>query len=185
MIHQETLKLLEWSRLCSHLATFATTKMGITAAQNPDIPELLTESQELLSQTEEVYYLEQDPKIKLIFEGIVDIRDVVKIAALGGYLSGKDLLGIAITLDKVRRLRKIVNSYEKLPLFNLKKLVNNIKTYPELEQTIRYCVDENGDITEHASSKLSKIRLLLRELRNEIYQKLQSIYLHLRYLPCF
>ena len=175
MIHQETLKLLEWSRLCSHLATFATTKMGITAAQNPDIPELLTESQELLSQTEEVYYLEQDPKIKLIFEGIVDIRDVVKIAALGGYLSGKDLLGIAITLDKVRRLRKIVNSYEKLPLFNLKKLVNNIKTYPELEQTIRYCVDENGDITEHASSKLSKIRLLLRELRNEIYQKLQSI----------
>ena len=112
--------------------------MGITAAQNPDIPELLTESQELLSQTEEVYYLEQDPKIKLIFEGIVDIRDVVKIAALGGYLSGKDLLGIAITLDKVRRLRKIVNSYEKLPLFNLKKLVNNIKTYPELEQTIRY-----------------------------------------------
>lgn len=175
MIHQETLKLLEWHRLCEHLATFATTKMGVTAAQNLVIPELLLESQELLSQTEEIYYLEQDPKIKLVFEGIVDIRDFVKIATLGGYLFGKDLLSIATTLDRVRRLKKIISGYEESQLLNLKKLVNNVKTYPELEQTIRYCLEESGDIAEHASSKLSKIRFLLRELRSEIYQKLQSI----------
>ena len=124
MIHQETLKLLEWHRLCEHLATFATTKMGVTAAQNLVIPELLLESQELLSQTEEIYYLEQDPKIKLVFEGIVDIRDFVKIATLGGYLFGKDLLSIATTLDRVRRLKKIISGYEESQLLNLKKLVN-------------------------------------------------------------
>jgi DNA mismatch repair protein MutS2 len=51
----ETLELLEWQRLCQHLATFAATKLGAVAAVTLDIPESRDRSLELLAQTKEVY----------------------------------------------------------------------------------------------------------------------------------
>ena len=37
LIQAETLQLLEWPRLCQHLATFAATKLGIAAAVELDV----------------------------------------------------------------------------------------------------------------------------------------------------
>ena len=58
MIQAETLELLEWSRLCQHLSTFAATKLGAIAASHIAIPTTVAQSQQLLSQTGEVYQLE-------------------------------------------------------------------------------------------------------------------------------
>ncbi len=173
MIYQETLNLLEWPRLCQQLATFAATKMGAIAARNLPIPTTVEESQELLAQTQEIYRLEQNLEIKWSFEGISDVGDSLKRATLKGSLSGQELLNIATTLAGMRRLRRIIDDGEELPV--LTELVADIRTYPELEKAIHHCIDEAGKVADRASPKLGEIRHNLKEIRDRIYEKLQNI----------
>ncbi len=53
-IQSETLELLEWPRLCQHMATFAATKLGAIAARHLQIPATQAISVKLLAQTQEV-----------------------------------------------------------------------------------------------------------------------------------
>lgn len=147
--------------------------MGAIAARNLPIPTSLADSKELLAQTQEIYGLEQNLEIRWTFEGITDVGDSLKRATLKGILSGKELLNIATTLAGMRRLRRIIDDCEELPV--LKELVADIRTYPELEKAIHHCIDEAGKVTDRASPKLESIRHNLKEVRDRIYQKLQNI----------
>lgn len=173
MIQSETLQLLEWSRLCQHLATFAATKLGAIAAHHLQPPATLSESLDLLAQTKEVYQLEARLTSGLSFEGIQDIGESLERAELQGVLSGEELLAIATTLSGVRRLRRVIDDQEDVPI--LTGLVAEVRTYPELEQEIHHCIDERGDVADRASPKLAGIRLKLKSLRDRIYQVLQGI----------
>ncbi|MEH2105829.1 endonuclease MutS2 [Nostoc sp.] len=173
MIQSETLELLEWHRLCQHLATFAATKLGATAARHLKIPDSQTQSEQLLEQTKEVYQLETRLTTGLSFEGIQDIGDSLERAERSGILTGDELLAIATTLAGARNLRRVIDNQEDLPI--LADLVADLRTYPELEQEIHRCIDERAQVTDRASQKLGEIRTDLRRLRSQITQKLQNI----------
>ncbi|MCL6753495.1 endonuclease MutS2 [Nostoc sp. CCCryo 231-06] len=173
MIQSETLELLEWHRLCQHLATFAATKLGATAARHLKIPDSQIQSEQLLEQTKEVYQLETRQTTGLSFEGIQDIGDSLERAERSGVLAGDELLAIATTLAGVRNLRRVIDNQEDLPV--LTDLVADLRTYPELEQEIHRCIDERAQVTDRASQKLGEIRTDLRRLRTQITQKLQNI----------
>ncbi|MBG1240305.1 endonuclease MutS2 [Nostoc sp. NZL] len=173
MIQSETLELLEWHRLCQHLATFAATKLGATAARHLKIPDSQTQSEQLLEQTKEVYQLESRLTTGLSFEGIQDIGDSLERAERSGILAGDELLAIATTLAGARNLRRVIDNQEDLPI--LTGLVADLRTYPELEQEIHRCIDERAQVTDRASLKLGEIRTDLRRLRSQITQKLQNI----------
>ncbi|MEH2045852.1 endonuclease MutS2 [Nostoc sp.] len=173
MIQSETLELLEWHRLCQHLATFAATKLGATAARHLKIPDSQTQSEQLLEQTKEIYQLESRLTTGLSFEGIQDIGDSLERAERSGVLAGEELLAIATTLAGARNLRRVIDNQENLPI--LTDLVADLRTYPELEQEIHRCIDERAQVTDRASQKLGEIRTDLRRLRSQITQKLQNI----------
>ncbi|WP_250123284.1 endonuclease MutS2 [Chroococcidiopsis sp. CCMEE 29] len=173
MIQSETLELLEWSRLCQHLSTFAATKLGAIAARNLTIPPTQAQSQELLIQTQEVYQLETRLAAGLSFDGIQDIGESLERAERQGILAGDQLLAIATTLAGTRQLRRVIDNQPDVPV--LKELVAELRTYPELEQEIGRCIDERGQVTDRASQTLAGIRTQLRQLRNQITQVLQSI----------
>ncbi|ACK73258.1 MutS2 family protein [Gloeothece citriformis PCC 7424] len=173
LIQEETLDLLEWHRLCQHLSTFAATKLGAIAAQYMRLPDTKEESCQLLAQTEEVYDLENRLNTKLSFDGISDIGDALERADLGGLLSGKELLSIATTLAGVRRLRRIIEEQEEIPV--LKELVADVRTYPEIEQDIHRCIEEDGKVSDRASPRLREIRGQIKVVRERIYRKLQDI----------
>ncbi|MEH2210193.1 endonuclease MutS2 [Nostoc sp.] len=173
MIQSETLELLEWPRLCQHLATFAATKLGATAARHLKIPDSQTQSELLLEQTKEIYQLETRLTTGLSFEGIQDIGDSLERAERSGVLAGEELLAIATTLAGARNLRRVIDNQEDLPI--LTDLVADLRTYPELEQEIHRCIDERAQVTDRASQKLGEIRTDLRRVRSQITQKLQNI----------
>jgi DNA mismatch repair protein MutS2 len=173
LIQSETLQLLEWSRLCQHLATFAATKLGAIAAHHLQPPATQSESLDLLAQTKEVYQLEARFTSGLSFEGIQDIGESLERAELQGLLSGEELLAIATTLAGVRRLRRVIDDQDDVPM--LTGLVAEVRTYPELEQEIHHCIDDRGDVADRASPKLGEIRSKIKSLRDRIYQVLQGI----------
>lgn len=173
MIQSETLELLEWSRLCQHLATFAATKLGAFAARYLHPPATQWESLDLLAQTKEAYQLETSLDTGLTFDGIQDIGEYLDRAELQGILSGEELLAIATTLAGVRRLRRFIEDQEDVPI--LKELVADSRTYPELEQEIHRCIDDRGDVADRATPKLAGIRTQMKSLRDRIYEILQGI----------
>ncbi|NJR25397.1 MAG: endonuclease MutS2 [Richelia sp. CSU_2_1] len=173
MIQAETLELLEWPRLCQHLATFAATKLGVAAAAGLEIPATRSQTAELLAQTQEAYQLENSPNGSLTFEGIQDIGSFLKRAELQGILGGDELLAIATTLAGARQLRRTIDSHSDLPV--LAQLASQLRTYPELEQEIHRCIDERGQVADRATPKLGGIRTQIRQLRDRIYQILQGI----------
>jgi DNA mismatch repair protein MutS2 len=173
LIQSETLELLEWSRLCQHLATFAATKLGAIAARHLQPPTTQSESLHLLTQTKEVYQLEARLMSGLTFDGIQDIGESLERAELQGLLSGEELLAIATTLAGVRRLRRVIDDQEDVPI--LTELVAELRTYPELEQEIHRCIDDRADVADRATPKLGGIRSQLKSVRDRIYQILQGI----------
>ncbi|MEK0190102.1 endonuclease MutS2, partial [Microcoleus anatoxicus PTRS1] len=173
MIQSETLELLEWSRLCQHLATFAATKLGVAAALDLQIPESQAETAELLAQTQEAYQLDNRPGGGLAFEGIQDIGTSLQRAELQGLLSGEELLAIATTLAGARQLRRIIDNQPDVP--TLKDLAAQLRTYPEIEQEIHRCIDDRAQVADRATPKLAGIRVQIRLLRDRIYQILQGI----------
>ena len=176
MIQSETLELLEWPRLCQHLATFTATKLGAIAAHHLPIPSTKAETMDLLAQTQEVYKLETRLPQGLFFDGIEDIGDALERAELGGILSGVELLAIATTLAGVRKLRRVIDNYEsEYDLLVLPELVADLRTYPELEQEIHRCIDDRGDVTNRASVKLADIREKMRHFRDRIDDILRGI----------
>ncbi len=173
MIQAETLDLLEWSRLCQQVATFAATKLGTIAARNLVIPHSPSVSLNLLAQTKEVYDLETRLTGGLSLDGIEDFGDALERAAVQGMLSGKELHEIATTLAGMRKLRRTIDSEENIPV--LQGLVADVRTYPELEQDIYHCIDDRGDVTDRSSEKLAQVRLQLKGLRDRIYKFLNSL----------
>jgi len=166
-MQSETLRLLEWQRLCQHLASFAVTKLGRDACLELGIPPDYAESCTLLAQTQEALLLD------LPLQGIKDIREVVLRAVKGGVLVGLELLAIATTLNTVRHLRRTIEAVDHCP--HLQSLMAEVCTYPELEQTIHFCIDESGMVLNRASPKLEQIRQHLAETRERILQTLQQI----------
>lgn len=173
MIQAETLELLEWQRLCHHLATFATTKLGAIVTRNLQIPQTPEETLELLAQTKEAYQLELRLASGLSLQGIQDIGDALERVERQGILSGEELLNIASTLAGARQLRRQVDAQEDVPV--LAELVSELRTYPELEQEIHRCIDDRGDVTDRANPKLTEIRIKLKNTRDRIYEILQGI----------
>ncbi|MEL7356001.1 MAG: endonuclease MutS2 [Cyanobacteria bacterium J06560_6] len=172
MIQSETLNLLEWPRLCRHLATFTATNIGNIAAQRLPIPKRQEESEALLAQTVETTQLESTVG-GLQFGGIRDIGESLERAQLQGILSGDELLDIATTLSGARRVRRQIDAQEELPV--LQALVSDLRTFPELEQEIHRCIDDRGTVADRASDKLGNIRQQLKVVRDRIYSKLQRI----------
>lgn len=164
--------MLEWSRLCQHLSTFAATKLGAIAARQLKIPTRLEEALTLQAQTREVYDLESRSS-GLNFDGIGDIGEALERAALQGSLAGRELLTIATTLAGARNLRRIIDNYPELAVLNA--LVQDLRTYPEIEQDIHHCIDDHGEVMDRASQKLAGIREQLRQVRDRVYSMLHSI----------
>ncbi len=172
MIQAETLNLLEWPRLCRHLATFTATNIGTVAAQQLQLPTRRTESEALLAQTVEAAQLESTVG-GLLFGGIRDIGVALERAQVQGILSGDELLDIATTLAGARRLRRQIDAQEDLSV--LQALVADLRTFPELEQEIHRCIDDRAQVADRASDRLAGVRRQLKVVRERIYSKLQHI----------
>ncbi len=169
----ESLELLEWPTVCSHLSTFAVTKQGRNKCKSFDLPLDISLSQELLCQTLEIGSLDISLDGGISFEGVHDLSNILLVCSKGGVAIGEDLLKVADTLRAARKLRKLI--FEQLIRPRLSELLKDIATLPELQKLLEFGLDEGGRIADRASSKLSELRRHRNSLRLQRKDILQDI----------
>ena len=109
--------------------------------------------------------------------GIFDIRASVKRAKIGGMLNPNELLNIASTIYAGKQIKKFIESMVddgvELPI--IANAVEQLVPLTEIEQTIKICIDDHGEVMDGASDKLRSIRQQLRTSESRIREKLENM----------
>ncbi len=172
-IQNEALELLEWPRLCGQIATFAATPAGRRQVEALPLGATPAESQALLGETSELLALDGLTEGGLSFQGVADLRHTVALCGKGGTAGGEALLEVAATLAAARRLRRQIDDSALRPLTTA--LVGALRTLPELEQRLRFCLEEGGRVADRASPALEGLRRQLGGMRAERRERLQDL----------
>ncbi|MEB3200577.1 MAG: endonuclease MutS2, partial [Synechococcaceae cyanobacterium] len=170
---EETLALLEWPRLARHLASFASTAAGVRHCLALPLPQDPDGSTTLLAETGELLALDGLLDGGLSFQGASDIASTVVLCAKGGCAGGEELLALAATLAAARRLRRQIDDPELRPVCTA--LVEELRTLPELEQRLHFCLEEGGRVADRASPELAALRRRLQATQAERRERLQEL----------
>ncbi len=172
-IESETLELLEWPRLATHLASFASTAAGERHCRVLALPADRQASERLLAETTELLGLDGLIEGGLSFQGAADIGATVALCAKGGCAGGEELLALAGTLATARRLRRQIDDPLLRPVCTA--LVAELRTLPELEQRLHFCLEEGGRLADRASAALAGLRRQSQSARTERRERLQEL----------
>ena len=167
------LELLEFHKIRGILAGF--TSFSASRQLALDLRPLLDEEEvclRLRESAEARHLLSLSPDFHI--GDVVDIREVVRMAARGKVLEPTSLLEIERTLGAGRRLKShLMNLPGELPL--LSGLARDIVALDQLQKDIDGCLSPTGDLLDTASPKLTSVRHRMREVRQELLTHLQAI----------
>lgn len=182
-----TLDLLEWDRLSSAVATFASTRRTREELAG-GLPVRLTraESEVLQAEMEEAWTLEQVRASPIELRGFSDIGPLVTHASKGGILEGSDLIGIAEALAAAAKLVRTLRAQggsgsaaaeaseetdegEEGALANgggglFLALFDGLPVHADLRLALVDALDESGSVRDSADPSLGEIRFAQREV---------------------
>ena len=167
-LEEESISLLEWDSLKTHLSSFASTEMGKRAILSFDIPSEYESSKRLLNETIEINELENNLDKSISFSGVFDISRNIAICSKGGVISSSELLEIAKTIAAARNLKKILLDFEQRPYIS--SFTKNLIDHQNIETIFKKGIESNGRISDDASNELSIFRkeLLSKKLERKI-----------------
>ncbi|ABI45823.1 endonuclease MutS2 [Synechococcus sp. CC9311] len=172
-ILEETLELLEWPRLCQHFSTFASTPQGRQQCLKGQLPADLETTLTYQARSMELASLDGLLDGGLSFQGVYDLEMVLLRCYKGGTASGEELLSVAHTLAAARRLRRQIDDPDLRP--RCSALLENVATLPELEQRLKFALEEGGRVANRASESLEDLRLQWQVARQERRDRLQAV----------
>jgi DNA mismatch repair protein MutS2 len=104
---------------------------------------------------------------------VADLSSTVALCAKGGTAGGEALLEVATTLAAARRLRRQIDEPTLRPITTT--LIDSLRTFPELEQRLQFCLEEGGRVADRASPALQGLRRQLAGVRAERRERLQDL----------
>lgn len=175
-MHTRVLKVLEFDKVKAQLSEHVSSSLG-----KEKVEKLVPSSDfaEVIKWQEETDEAAAALRLRghVPLGGIFDIRPSLKRAKIGSILSPHELLDIASTIYASRQMKTFIESLgdEKIELPHLLQYVEQMVALPELEQAIKHCIDDYGEVLDHASDRLRSIRQQLRNTEARVREKLESI----------
>ncbi len=173
-MRERDLQTLEFDKVLSLLADCALSSAGREAslALRPQTTADRVEAES--ERTRQFFYLLAEfPAFPL--RPFPDIRPALRQAAHQGMvLEGQKLLEILDIIELSRALstffQRLASGYKQLV-----DLPTRLLSFPELEDTLRRCLTDSGQLQDEASPELYALRRRLRALVEEIEQRLQHL----------
>ncbi|WP_372637693.1 endonuclease MutS2 [Cohnella sp.] len=174
-MNEKALHTLEYDKIIRRLAGLASTSLGKEEAEK------LTPSRELAIVKRRLAATEEASKAVSLkgtppFGGITDIRSSLQRAKLQGMLQPPELMEVAQFIMGSRRLSRFISSAgEETELPLLLDLCEPLTDFKAVEDEIRRCIDEQGDVLDSASPELASVRRDIRVNEGRAREKLESL----------
>lgn len=167
------LKTLEFPQILSRLAHHVTFSAGRDLALALEPSAVFAEIQQRLQETREARHL-LDAHGGVPLGGVHDVRGLARNASRGAVLRPTDLLDIQSTLQVGQRARRrITHLQDEVPL--LADISARIEPCESLVDEISRCINDEGEVMDHASSRLARIRRDMRAAHDRLQDRLNRI----------
>jgi DNA mismatch repair protein MutS2 len=174
-LNTKVLYTLEYNKIIDRLLEHAATSLGQSHVQQLLPTRSLDEVKNWLQDTDEasaVVRLKGMPP----FGGVHDVSSSVKRALINGVLNATELLDIASTVSGGRKLKRFLSAvHDNHPIRQLAARYTEIEELKPLEDAIRACIDEQGEVLDHASAELAKVRRERRTGEARVREKLEQM----------
>ncbi|MFC5528610.1 endonuclease MutS2 [Cohnella yongneupensis] len=174
-MNAKALHTLEYDKIVQKLVAVTATSLGREEAEKLYPSQELRVVQRRLAVTDEAskaISLKGAPP----FGGITDVRASLYRAKLGGMLQPAELMDIAQFIMGARRLNRFIAlADDELTLPLLTDLREPLTDFKQLEDEIRRCIDEQGDVLDSASPELASVRRDIRINAGRAREKLESL----------
>jgi len=168
----KSLELLEFPKVRELIAGYTAFSPGHELALNIQPLTDRTRISLLLEQSAEARrLLDEDSAFDI--GDISDIREPVRLTALGKVLEPLELLEVQQALSTSHRIRRGINRHAT-DLPRLWEVAGGITEIPEIEKEISRCLTPAGEILDSASTQLSSIRHRLKKVREQLYSRLEA-----------
>ncbi len=166
----QAVDLLEFGRIRQALAGHTSTVMGGEAAQgltpSADLLEVATGLQET---SEACRFLSTGGGLE--FGPGIDFREFVRRALLGGLLNGQELHAVSNLAEAAGHNRRVLSRHEEIPL--LSGIADNLPDLKTLERAIYAAVGPAGEVLDHASPDLGRLREESRRVQHRLNQVME------------
>jgi DNA mismatch repair protein MutS2 len=175
-MQERALKVLEFTKVREQLQEHASSSLGkekiSQLVPSTDFEEVVR----LQAETDEAATILRI-KGNVPLSGIHDIRAHIKRSVIGGILSPYELVQISSTIRASRQIKHFIEDLaaERTELPILLEQVEQIIPLTNLEQAIKYAIDESGEVLDGASDLLRSLRSQLRSNEARVREKLESM----------
>ncbi|MEH6995272.1 endonuclease MutS2 [Neobacillus drentensis] len=175
-MQERTLKVLEFTKVRDQLIEHAASSLGIGKVKRLVPSTDFEEVVKLQAETDEASTVLRI-KGNVPLSGIHDIRAHIKRSVIGGVLSSHELIQVASTIRASRQMKRFIEDIaeERTEIPILLEQVDRIIPLVNLEESIRYAIDESGEVLDSASELLRTLRHQLRSNEARVREKLESM----------
>ncbi|XP_048231077.1 endonuclease MutS2 isoform X4 [Ricinus communis] len=184
-VHYNSLKLLEWDKLCDSVSSFAGTSLGRQAIKvqlwslNRNYEECLM----LLRETNSAVEMHKHGSCRLDFSGIdlLLVKSGIEHARRALLVSANEAIAIATMLEyaDILQLNLQAAINEDAGWYNrfvpLSQLIMELVINRPLVRMIHQVIDEDGSVKDSASSALKRSRDQVQILEKKLYQLMDSL----------
>ena len=162
--------LLEFDQIRQQLASYTRTVVGreraMSLTPSQDVLEIATRQQET---TEARQFLEQSGALE--FGPEQDFRELLQRALLGGLLRGIELYAVRELASAARYDRSVLARQERMPM--LARIAGDIPDVSQLERDITGAISPAGEVLDHASPVLGRLRTEARQAQNRLNEVME------------
>jgi DNA mismatch repair protein MutS2 len=175
-MQEKALKVLEFTKVKEQLLEHASSSLGIEKIKQLVPSTDFAEVVKLQAEADEASTILR-LKGNVPLSGVHDIRAHIKRSVIGGVLSPHELVQIASTIHASRQIKRFIEDLadERIDIPILLEQVEQIIPLANLEQAIKYAIDESGEILDSASDLLRSLRHQLRSNEARVREKLESM----------
>uniref|UniRef100_A0A2N9HQI8 DNA mismatch repair proteins mutS family domain-containing protein n=1 Tax=Fagus sylvatica TaxID=28930 RepID=A0A2N9HQI8_FAGSY len=184
-VHHDSLRVLEWDKLCDSVASFAGTSFGREATKEQlwSLNQTYEESLRLLEETNAAVEMNKHGGCSLDFRGIdvVLVKSAIQHARRSLPLDGNEAMAVAALLQVCETLQLNLKAAIKEDadwyrrFMPLTEEIMGFVINRSLVKLILQVIDEDGSVKDSASSTLKRSRDQVRMLERKIYNLMDSL----------
>ncbi|KAM7267410.1 hypothetical protein ACFE04_009576 [Oxalis oulophora] len=190
-VHYDSLRVLEWDKLCDVVSSFAGTKLGREATKSQlwssvvDRTFTYQDTLYLLHQTNAAVRMHNHGSFSYALDftriDAVQVDSAIERARRSSAMNGNEALAVATMLQFVIELQTSLKAaikedkewYDRFMPLSL--MIMDLVANPSLVKLIHQLIDIDGSVKDSASPVLKRLRVQVRALESKLRQLLDSL----------